>query len=170
MRILTFEEENEYFTNYSYPCCLHGVWKWSILWGGGGGGMIVVSMYPTSRIVVKPINCEYTSILDNMLLLRTLRYDFCKCSVILEHRYVYTKHILNSTFIATIEVCFIQMQCVIEALICIFKTFLLNSKFLYCFKCLPILIKTEIYHHRVERCENLWPNPIAVNILAIKYV
>ena len=80
-------------------------------------------MYPASRIVVKPINCEYTSNLDNMLLLRTLRYDFCKCSVILEHRYVYTKRILNSTIIANIEVCFIQMQCVIEALMCIFKTF-----------------------------------------------
>ena len=38
--------------------------------GGGGGGMVVASMYPASRIVVKPINCEYTSILvDNMLLL-----------------------------------------------------------------------------------------------------
>ena len=36
----------------------------------GRGGMVVASMYPASRIVVKPINCEYTSILvDNMLLL-----------------------------------------------------------------------------------------------------
>ena len=53
--------------------------------------MVVASMYPASRIVVKPINCEYTCVLvDNMLLLRTLRYDFCKRSVILEHRYVYT--------------------------------------------------------------------------------
>ena len=86
--------------------------------------MAVASMYPACRIVVKPINCEYTSILvDNMLLLRTLRYDFCKCSVILEHRYVYTKRILNSTIIANIKVCSIQMQCVIEALMCIFKTF-----------------------------------------------
>ena len=33
------------------------------------------------------------------------------------------KHILNSTIIANIEVYFIQMQCVIEALIYIFKTF-----------------------------------------------
>ena len=57
------------------------------------GGMVVASIYPASRIVVKPISCEYTSILDNTLLLRTLRYDFCKCSVILEHRYVYTKQI-----------------------------------------------------------------------------
>ena len=36
--------------------------------GGGGGGMVVASNYPASRIVVKPINCEHTSILmDNML-------------------------------------------------------------------------------------------------------
>ena len=28
------------------------------------GGMVVVSMYPASRIVIKPINCEYTSILQ----------------------------------------------------------------------------------------------------------
>ena len=34
------------------------------------GGMVVASMYPASRIVVKPIRCEHTSILvDNMLLL-----------------------------------------------------------------------------------------------------
>ena len=39
--------------------------------GGGGGGMVVASMYPASRIDVKPINCEHTSILvDNMLLLK----------------------------------------------------------------------------------------------------
>ena len=63
--------------------------------GGGEGGMVVASMYPTSRIVVISINWEYASILDNMLLLRTLRYEFCKCSVILEHRYVYTKRISN---------------------------------------------------------------------------
>ena len=38
--------------------------------GGGGGGMVVASMYPASRIVVKPIRCEHTSIwVDNMLLL-----------------------------------------------------------------------------------------------------
>ena len=30
--------------------------------------MVVASMYPARRIVVKPINCEFTSILDNMLL------------------------------------------------------------------------------------------------------
>ena len=77
--------------------------------------MVVASMYPARRIVVKPINCEYKSILvDTMLLLRTLRYDFCKCSVILEHRYVYTKRILNSAIIASIKVCSIQMQCVIK--------------------------------------------------------
>ena len=84
--------------------------------------MVVACMYPASRIVVKLINCEYTSILDNILLLKTLRYYFCVCSVILEHRYVYTKRISNSTIIASIEVCFLRMQCVIEALICIFKT------------------------------------------------
>ena len=40
------------------------------LGGGGGGGMVVASMYPASRIDVKPINCEHTSVLvDNMLLL-----------------------------------------------------------------------------------------------------
>ena len=39
---------------------------------GGGGVMVVTSMYPASRIVVKPINCECTSILNNLLLLRTL--------------------------------------------------------------------------------------------------
>ena len=82
------------------------------------------AMYPASRIVVEPINCDYTSILaDDMLLLKTLRYNCCKCSVILEHRYVYTKRILNSTIIANIKVCSIQMQCVIEALMCILKTF-----------------------------------------------
>ena len=81
---------------------------------GEGRGMVVASMYPAIRIVVKPINCEYTSILvDNMLLLRTLRYNFCKCSMILEHRYVYTKRIFNSTIIANIKVCSIQIQCVI---------------------------------------------------------
>ena len=38
--------------------------------GGGGWGMVVASMYPASRIDVKPINCEHTSILvDSMLLL-----------------------------------------------------------------------------------------------------
>ena len=36
------------------------------------GVMVVASMYPASRIVIKPINCEYTSILDNIILLRTL--------------------------------------------------------------------------------------------------
>ena len=36
----------------------------------GGGGMVIASMYPASREVVKPINCEHTSILvDNVLLL-----------------------------------------------------------------------------------------------------
>ena len=36
----------------------------------GEGGMVVASLYPASRIDVKPINCEHTSFLvDNMLLL-----------------------------------------------------------------------------------------------------
>ena len=35
-----------------------------------GGGVVVASIYPASKIVVKPISCEHTSILvDNMLLL-----------------------------------------------------------------------------------------------------
>ena len=71
--------------------------------GRGGGGLVVAYLYPASRIIVKAISCEHTrNLVDNMLLLRILRYDFCKCSVILEHRYVYTKHILNSTIIANI--------------------------------------------------------------------
>ena len=50
--------------------------------GGGKGGMVVASMYPASRIVVKPTDCEYMSILvDNMPLLRTLSYNFCKCDI-----------------------------------------------------------------------------------------
>ena len=64
------------FTNYSYPCCLHGVLEEMIksIWGGGGGGgMVVASMFPASRIVVKLIKSVY-----NILLLRTLRYGFCK--------------------------------------------------------------------------------------------
>ena len=36
---------------------------------------------------------------------------------------MYKNRILNSTIIAKIEVCLIQMQCFTEALICIFKTF-----------------------------------------------
>ena len=37
---------------------------------GKGVGMVVASMYPASRIVVKPISCEHTSILvDNMQLI-----------------------------------------------------------------------------------------------------
>ena len=38
--------------------------------------MVVASIYPACKIVVKPIKCEYTSILDNILLLKTLRYVF----------------------------------------------------------------------------------------------
>ena len=36
--------------------------------------MVVASMFPASRVVVKPIKCEYTRILDNMPLLGTFRY------------------------------------------------------------------------------------------------
>ena len=49
-----------------------GVGDDQILWGGGGKVMVVASMYPASRIVIKPINCECTSILNNIILLRTL--------------------------------------------------------------------------------------------------
>ena len=73
------------------------------LYGVGYGCCL---MYPASRIVFKPINREYTSIFDYMLLLRKLRYVSCKCIVTLDHRYVYTKRILNSTIIANVEVCF----------------------------------------------------------------
>ena len=45
---------------------------------GGGGGMVVASMFPASRIVVRLMKCEYTRIWNNILLLRTLRYGFCK--------------------------------------------------------------------------------------------
>ena len=38
----------------------------------GVGVMVVASMYPACRIVVKLINCECTSILNNIILLRTL--------------------------------------------------------------------------------------------------
>ena len=85
--------------------------------------MVVASMYPATRINVKPIKCEHTSILYNMLLFKTLRYVFYKCIVILEHYYMYTKRILNSTFFANILVCFKQMQCDNDAIICVFKSF-----------------------------------------------
>ena len=64
-----------------------------------GKVMVIASIYPASRKVVKPIKYEYTSILDNILLLKTFRYVSYKCSVILEHNYVYTKCILNNTII-----------------------------------------------------------------------
>ena len=110
---------------------------------GGGGGMVVASMYPASRIDVKPINCEHTSILvDNMLLLEP--WDMISSRVVWysEHRYVYTKHVLNSTIIVNIKVYSLQKQCVIEALMCMFKTFWLNYKFLHCFEYLLILNKS----------------------------
>ena len=37
--------------------------------------------------------------------------------------YIYTERTLNSTLIANIEVCFIQMQCVIEVLECTLERF-----------------------------------------------
>ena len=37
--------------------------------GGWVGVMVVASMYPASIIVVKPINNEYNSILDNIIML-----------------------------------------------------------------------------------------------------
>ena len=95
-----------------YTTLRYGLCNWSVIGGGGGGGgYVVASMYPASILVAKTIKCEYT----------TLRYGLCYWSVILEHRYLYTKHILNSTIVANIEVCFIRMQCVIEASISIFK-------------------------------------------------
>ena len=36
---------------------------------------------------------------------------------------MYLKRILNNAIIKNIDVCFIQIQCEIEALICVFKTF-----------------------------------------------
>ena len=35
----------------------------------GGMVMVIASMYPASRIVVIPINCEYTSILDDAIVM-----------------------------------------------------------------------------------------------------
>ena len=72
--------------------------------------MDVASVYPASRIVVIPIDSEHTSILVvNMLLLRTLRYDFCKCSVIFEHRYVYIKRILKVVLLRTLR--YVSYKC-----------------------------------------------------------
>ena len=71
--------------------------------------MVVASMYPATRIVVKPIKCEHTSFLIIYYYLKYGEYVSYKCSVILEHYYVYTKSILISTIIASILVCFIQM-------------------------------------------------------------
>ena len=49
------------------------------LWGGGG--MVIASMYQASRIDVKPINCEHTSILvDNTLLLEP--WDMISANVV----------------------------------------------------------------------------------------
>ena len=40
--------------------------------------MVVASMYPDSRKVIKSIRYKYTSILDNIALLRALRYNSYK--------------------------------------------------------------------------------------------
>ena len=127
------------FTNYSYPCCLYGVWrKWSSQWGRGG--MVSASNLPDSRVVVKPINCEYTRILDNMLLLRILGYGFCRWSVILEHRYEYTKRILNST---CKHWCMFHLNAMrYWRLNMYIQNLWLNYKLLYCFESLLILIKS----------------------------
>ena len=55
---------------YKIQLSLLSPWGLEMINTWGGGGMVVASMYPASRIDVKPINCEHTSILvDNMLLL-----------------------------------------------------------------------------------------------------
>ena len=41
--------------------------------------MVVACMYLARRKIVKPINCEYTSILGNTLLFRTLRFVCLFC-------------------------------------------------------------------------------------------
>ena len=61
---LVFEKENEYLqiTAILVVSTGFGDDKFYV--------MVVASMYPANRIVIKPISCEYTSILDNILLLR----------------------------------------------------------------------------------------------------
>ena len=86
--------------------------------------MVIASMFPPGRKVVKPIKCEYTRILDNMLLLRTyIEIWLLQMNCDIGASLLVEKRILNSTIIAYIEVCFIRMQCVIGGLICIFKRF-----------------------------------------------
>ena len=67
---MTFEKENEYLQITVILVVSTGFGDDQFY---ESGGMAVASMYPASRMVVKPINSEYMSILDNVLLLRTLR-------------------------------------------------------------------------------------------------
>ena len=46
------------------------------------------------KVAAFTVSEKSINMLDNMLLLRKLKYVFCKCYVILKHRYVYTKRIL----------------------------------------------------------------------------
>ena len=55
--------------------------------GGGGGGMVFASIFPASRIVVKPIKCEYTSILDNILLIEDIEILFLQMKCDIEKTY-----------------------------------------------------------------------------------
>ena len=70
---MTFEKENEYLriTVILVVSTGFGDNQFYGRMGGGGLGLVVASLFTASRIVVKPIKCEYTKILDNMLLLRT---------------------------------------------------------------------------------------------------
>ena len=63
----TFEKENEYLritVNFVVSTGSGGMIK---SMGGGGGVMVVACIFSASRIVVEPIKCEYTRILDNTL-------------------------------------------------------------------------------------------------------
>ena len=78
------------------------------------GVMVVASIFPASRKVVKPIKCEYTRILDNMLLLRKFRYGYkCDIGASLCVYKTCIQTVLNSNIIANIEICFIRMQWVV---------------------------------------------------------
>ena len=64
-----------------------------ILKSMGEGAMVVASIFPASRIVVKPIKCAFFKILDNILL------------------------------IEDIKILFLQMKCDIEASLFVYKTY-----------------------------------------------
>ena len=66
---LIFEKEHEYLQIKASLLSPRGLEMINYM----GKVMVDASMYPASRIVVKTIKCEYTSILDNILLLKTLR-------------------------------------------------------------------------------------------------